>query len=141
MNEVFDILSGTNREWRKAGGATEKEIVFLRGALPFQPPGEYIEFLRYSNGGEGKLALEPLWFQLFEVDFAIQLWNDHRYRREYPNFFFFGSNGGLECIAFDMSHSPPWPIVAVDCVSGIQSAVRISEDILSFIRRLGISAE
>jgi len=109
--------------------------------LSFEPSVEYLEFLRFSNGGEGELALEPLWFQLFDVGFAIQLWQDQRYRNEYPDLFFFGCNGGMESIAFDMSQTYPWPIVMVDCIAGPDSARRISDDIHSFIRMVGIRAE
>jgi hypothetical protein len=102
------------REWRAKQGASGTEIEALLGALPFQPPPEYIALLRLSNGGEGELALRPLWFQLFDVAFSIQLWQDQHHRNEYPNLFFFGSNGGLEFIAFDMSRTQPWPIVMLD---------------------------
>jgi hypothetical protein len=138
MRPVAELLSEPGREWRKVDGASQPHIAELKSALPFEPPAEYIEFLQYSNGGEGELALEPLWFQLFDVAFAIQSWRDDNYRREYPDLFFFGSNGGLESIAFDMSCSKPWPIVMVDCIAGLDSARRISRSIEEFIERVGL---
>jgi hypothetical protein len=141
MNYVTDIASLRSREWRKVEGASEQEIASLRKVLPFEPPDEYLEFLRFSNGGEGELALDPLWFQLFEVAFALQLWQDQNYRNEYPDLYFFGSNGGGESIAFDMSQPEPWPIVMIDCIAGLESARRISLNIQSFIQKVGIRAE
>lgn len=138
MRPVAELLSEPGREWRKVDGALQSHIVELKSALPFEPPVEYIEFLRYSNGGEGELALEPLWFQLFDINFAIQLWRDDNYRREYPELFFFGSNGGLESIAFDMGCPDPWPIVMVDCIAGLNSARCISRSIEEFIERVGL---
>ncbi|OYY48732.1 MAG: hypothetical protein B7X95_09615 [Methylophilaceae bacterium 17-44-8] len=138
MRPLAELLSEPGREWRKVDGASQPHIAELESALPFEPPAEYIEFLRYSNGGEGELALEPLWFQLFDVAFAIQLWQDDKYRREYPDLFFFGSNGGLESIAFDMSCPKPWPIVMVDSIAGLDSARRISRSIEEFIERVGL---
>lgn len=140
MRSVAELLSETGRQWRKVDGASQPQVAELISALPFESPAEYLEFLRYSNGGEGELALEPLWFQLFDVAFAIQLWQDENYRREYPNLFFFGSNGGLESIAFDMSNPRPWPIVMVDCIAGLESARRISGSIEEFIERVGLRA-
>lgn len=138
MRPVAELLSEPGREWRKVDGASLPHIAELKSALPFEPPAEYVEFLRYSNGGEGELALEPLWFQLFDVAYAIQLWRDDNYRREYPDLFFFGSNGGLESIAIDMSCPQPWPIVMVDCIAGLDSARRVSCSIEEFIERVGL---
>jgi hypothetical protein len=140
MRSVAELLSEPGREWRKMDGASERQITELKSALPVELPAEYLEFLRYSNGGEGELSLEPLWFQLFDVAFAIQLWQDENYRREYSDLFFFGSNGGLESIAFDMSSPKPWPIVTVDCIAGLDSAHRISGSIEEFIERVGFRA-
>jgi hypothetical protein len=141
VNDVANIISSQGREWRKAEGASEQEIASLLKVLPFKPPDEYLEFLRFSNGGEGELELDPCWFQLFEVAIAIQLWQDQSYRDPYPDLFFFGSNGGMESIAFDMSQPEPWPIVMIDDVAGIESARQISLNIQSFIQKVGIRAE
>jgi len=131
----------TGREWRAEQGATSTDIDALFAALPFQPPPEYVALLQLTNGGEGELALPPLWFQLFDVAFAIQLWRDQHYRTEYPNLFFFGGNGGLESIAFDMSQPAPWPIVMVDRVAGLESAKSIATNISDFLAALGVRSE
>jgi len=141
MRNIAAILSASGREWRKVQGASDSELAKLIRALPFDPPSEYIELLRFSNGGEGELALEPLWFQLFDVEFALQLWHDPAFRVNYPNLFFFGSNGGLESIAFDITQLQPWHILMVDCIAGMKSARRISENIGSFIQSLGLRNE
>jgi hypothetical protein len=141
MRPVAELLSEPDREWRRVDGASPPEIAELQSILPFDPPVEYLELLRYSNGGEGELSLQPLWFQLFDIAFAIQLWRDENYRGEYPDLFVFGSNGGLESIAFDMSNSKPWPIVMVDCIAGLDSTRRISSSIEEFIQRIGFRAD
>lgn len=124
-------------EWSGEPGASYEEIESLKAALPFEPPTEYVDLLRVSNGGEGELALPPLWFQLFDVNFALQLWSDQHYRNEYPNLYFFGSNGGLESIALDMSQPKPWPVVMVDCVAGLESLEIIAPNMASFIYAIG----
>lgn len=140
MRPVAELLSEPGRVWRKVDGASQLEIAELRCALPFDPPAEYLEFLCYSNGGEGELPMEPLWFQLFDVAFAMQIWHDENYRTEYPNLFFFGSNGGVESIAFDICHPDSWPVVMVDCIAGPDSARRISSGFPEFIQRVGLRA-
>src|SRR6218665_864588 len=124
-------------EWCGAPGAKDEDIAALRSELPFEPPAEYLDLLRVSNGGEGELALPPLWLQLFDISFALQLWSDTHYRKEYPMLFFFGSNGGFESIAVDMSRPKPWPVVMVDCVAGIESSEVISQSMASFIQAIG----
>ena len=113
------------RKWRALPGATASDIARLLTILPFEPPSSYLELLRATNGGEGELNLQPLWFSLFDVDFAIHLWNEPDYRQEYPGHFFFGSNGGLESIALKMI-GEPWPVVSIDTVAGLKSSLIIA---------------
>ena len=141
MTPIPNSLSLAGPEWRSVDGASNSEIESLLAALPFSPPAEYIALLRLSNGGEGELALPPLWFQLFDIAFVIRQWQDRHYRSEYPNLFFFGSNGGLESIAFDMSNNQPWPIVMVDCVAGMESAENIASCVEHFIAAIGMRSE
>ena len=79
--------------------------------------------------------------QLFNVESAITRARDDFYAAEFPNIFFFGGNGGLESIGFDMRVAPPWPIVAIDCIAGLDSLVTVSASIGDFIEAIGISSE
>jgi hypothetical protein len=54
---------------------------------------------------------------------------------------FFGSNGGLESIAFDLRVGPPWPIVMIDQIAGPESAKEIAANMGAFIEAIGIEAE
>jgi hypothetical protein len=138
---VKQILSDPYREWEGAAPASETEIRTLENVLGLPLPSEYVELLRLNNGGEGELALSPLWFQLFDVESAITLASDDFYRAEFPSIFFFGGNGGLESIGFDMRGKQPWPIVAIDCIAGLDSLVTISANIGDFIEAIGVSHE
>ncbi|WP_428840134.1 SMI1/KNR4 family protein [Burkholderia cenocepacia] len=44
------------KSWYRVGGASEAAIASLRRAAGFDLPAEYVEFLRFSNGGEGPLC-------------------------------------------------------------------------------------
>jgi len=138
MSTVAEILASPERRWTRNAPATDCELAQLRAELPFQVPSEYIEFLRVCNGGEGELALPPLWFQLFDTTFALELWRNDHYRRNFPALFFFGGNGGLESIAIDLRVPDRYPIVMVDCIAGLESAKEIARNMREFIEAIGL---
>lgn len=141
MNNIPLILNVPGRKWHRENPATIDDISKLHTQLPFQAPDSYINLLMFSNGGEGELALPPLWLQLFDIQFVIQFWQDSHYRKEFPYLFFFASNGGLESIAFNMEGQEPWPIVMVDCIAGLESAKQIANNIEEFIQAIGVAED
>ena len=138
---VSDILGQPEREWRGEAPATEADIALLESKANRQLPREYLELLRFSNGGEGPLALPPLWFQLYAVKDCIALCLNQETLQRFPSFMFFGSNGGLESIAFDLREGPPWRIVMVDQIAGTESAEEIAPNIGAFIEAIGMESE
>jgi len=131
------ILGQPEREWRAEAPATEADIALLESKANRELPREYLELLRFSNGGEGPLALPPLWFQLYAVKDCIALCLNREILESFPSFMFFGSNGGLESIAFDLREGPPWRIVMVDRIAGTKSAEEIAPNIGAFIEAIG----
>ena len=139
---VRQILDRPEREWDANPPASEAEIALLESKARAELPAEYLELLRFSNGGEGPLALPPLWFQLYPVNDCINLCHSNQHVLEqFPTFMFFGSNGGLESIAFDIRVGPPWRIVTVDQVAGAESATAIAPSMAAFIQAIGLEAE
>ena len=138
---VRDILRQPEREWRAEAPATEADIALLESQTNTELPSEYLELLRFGNGGEGPLALPPLWFQLYTVKDCIALCLNQDILARFPAFIFFGSNGGLESIAFDLREGPPWRIVMVDQIAGTESAEEIAPNIGAFIEAIGMETE
>lgn len=138
---VKQILSDPKREWQGSAPASETQIQELENVLGVSLPSEYIELLRLNNGGEGELTLSPFWFQLFDVESVITNASDDFYKTEFPGILFFGGNGGLESIGFDMRVKQPWPIVAIDSIAGLDSLETISENIGDFIEAIGVRLE
>ncbi|MBI3478537.1 MAG: SMI1/KNR4 family protein [Acidobacteria bacterium] len=139
---VWDVLSQPKRDWQANGPASQDEIALLESRARAVLPAEYLELLRFSNGGEGPVALPPLWFQLYAVKDCIELCHTNQQVLEcFPTFMFFGSNGGLESIAFDLRIGPPWPIVTIDQVAGPESAKEIAPNMAAFIEAIGLEAE
>jgi hypothetical protein len=139
---VRNILLQSKREWHVKEPSSETEITQLATQAKAPLPTEYVELLRFSNGGEGPLALAPLYLQLYSVKDCIELFhNDQQLREEFSNFVFFGSNGGLELIAFDLRPGPPWPIVMIDPIAGLESAEQIAPDMMTFIEAIGLESK
>lgn len=70
MSQVAEMLKQPNRKWSGNTPASESEILRLVQSCKFKLPNEYLELFRFSNGGEGSLALPPLLFVLLR--FSIE---------------------------------------------------------------------
>ena len=55
-------------DWYKVQGASPRAIEHLKSVAPFNLPESYLSLLRYSNGGEGPLAVQPYNFCLDSAD-------------------------------------------------------------------------
>lgn len=135
MSFISELLKESNRQWTGFPPATDAELEKLRHAIDVDFPLLFLDLLRFSNGGEGELALPPLLFCLDSIDEIIEMNQDEFYASKFPEFLFFGGNGGLELIAFDLKKAP-FPIVMVDPVSGEDSVIRIASSFDEFIKRL-----
>ncbi|CAN5685897.1 hypothetical protein BH11PSE6_BH11PSE6_27770 [soil metagenome] len=102
------------REWRKVQGASPEAIALLKSVAPVDLPESYFSLLSFSNGGEGPLAVQPLWFQLYSAEDAAQIEREGSFRKFFEKLFVIGGNGGGEAVAFDLRENEPYPVVAFD---------------------------
>ena len=136
--DVGRILQETDRNWQSAPGATSEEVDRLKKASSLPIPEPLLNLLKQTNGGEGDLALPPLLFVLDSVDAIVDSMNAPFLIEEFAQFLFFGGNGGLERIAFDLrKDTQPLPIVMIDPIAGPESAETIAPDIETFIAAIG----
>jgi SMI1 / KNR4 family (SUKH-1) len=138
MISVAEILCQPGRVWSGNPPASKDDILRLRESSKIPLPQEYFDLLTFSNGGEGPLALPPLIFVLYSVDEAYEEIIDEDNKDLYPGYIFFGGNGGMEAIAFDVRGNPPWPIVMMDRIAGEESAIEIARDLAQFITAVGL---
>lgn len=103
-----------DREWRKVEGASAEAIVALKSRAPVHLPESYYSLLSFSNGGEGPLAVQPLWFKLYPAEEAAQIERDGTFSDFFEGLFVIGGNGGGEAVAFDCRGNAPYPVVAFD---------------------------
>lgn len=102
------------REWHKVGGASSQAIAVLKSIAPADLPESYYSLLSFSNGGEGPLAVQPLWLCLYSAEEAAQIERDGSFKEIFEGLFVIGGNGGGEAVAFDLRESEPYPLVAFD---------------------------
>ncbi|BFG81300.1 hypothetical protein PTKU46_93340 [Paraburkholderia terrae] len=130
------MLDTVVRSWKKVPGASEVAVNFLRTSAGIELPSEYVELLRFSNGGEGPLP-DP--YYVFCLDHA-----EHASRPEnarlYPGWFVFGGNGGLELFALDLTGTSPWPVVSFDGIDPDGSVRRVADDFGKFLELVGASS-
>lgn len=138
---ISEILNEPGREWTPNPPAGEDEIAELRELVPFDLPAEYIELLRYCDGGYGELDAPPLLLSMDSIAESVE--HNEMWRREgkYTAFWFIGGNGGGETIGFDLRSGPPWPLVMIDCIAGDDSARRIAADMADFVQKIGLAAD
>jgi hypothetical protein len=138
LSQVSEILKQANRNWSGNPPAGEEDILRLVQSCKVKLPNEYLDMLRLSNGGEGDLALPPRRFVLFDIDEVLEMMGDEFYRGEFPSLLFFGGNGGMEQIAFDLSKGGPYPIVMIDPIAGAESVMEIASNMTQFIEAIGL---
>ncbi len=138
MLDVAGLLAESRRGWAAGPPGDEAAIGSLQRSAPVELPSESIDLLRHSDGGEGPIALPPLYFMLYPAEYAAELNASDEHRDLYPGYCAFGSNGGLESIAFDVRAARPWPVVMYDPVAGVESAVVIAADMASFVSAIGL---
>jgi hypothetical protein len=141
MSWVIEVLSQPNKKWTRFSSATERQIAKLISACKIDLPEELLDLLRFSNGGEGEIALPPRIFRLNTVDEIIDLVDDEFYREEFADFLFFGGNGGIEMFALNLRKPIPFSVVAIDPIGGSESAIEIAANMTEFIKAIGFEYE
>ena len=125
-------------EWHQLPGASCTALASLSAIAPQQLPDEYYQLLSHSNGGEGPLPVEPLYFVLDPAEHAASPTQLSLYQQMAPGMFVIGGNGGGEVIAFDLrSGSASWPIVCFDPIDPEGSTQLIAESFKAFVALMG----
>jgi hypothetical protein len=127
--------------WTPEPPADEDEINALRMLVSFALPLEYVELLRFCNGGYGELDAPPLLFAMDSIAASVKHNEIWREEGQYADFWFIGGNGGLETIGFDLRSGEPYPIVMIDCIAGETSAERIADSMAEFIMKIGVTSK
>ena len=119
--------------WRFASPADAAAIALLRSAAPSTLPDSYFALLRVTNGGEGDLGVDPGWFVPWPVKDVLLNNREYQIAKFAPGLFGFGSNGGGECLAFDLRDAGAGRIVMVPFIGmDLREAVVVAENFDQF---------
>ncbi len=125
-------------KWQREPPAEEHELQKLIEQCGIELPNAYLDLLRYSNGGEGELGIEPGWFQLWPVEEVIALNQSYEVQTNIPAFWGFGSSGGGELLAFDVRTSKSVKVFMIPFIPmDEKEAVKIADDFESFVKEMG----
>jgi hypothetical protein len=101
-------------------------------------PDTYLDFLRYSNGGEGSLSREPGWAGFWRAEEILDLNLKYRVFSNLSGFYGFGSNGGGELLLFDLRAGSPWRIAMIPFIPmTIDHEVEIARNFEELLDTLG----
>jgi hypothetical protein len=130
------------RQWFKNEGASEEAIARLSGIAPLELPNSYLALLRFSNGGEGPLPIDPWNFSLDSAELAADTEESGKLKEFFPHLFVIGTSGGGDAIALDASAPAPQPVVQFDMTNcNLEESVRkLARHFDAFLDLIGRSA-
>jgi hypothetical protein len=116
-------------------GVSEDTLDAVMQALRLEPPHDYREFLRASNGGEGFLGQN--YVMLWKAEELKPLNAGYEVARFAPGLFLFGSDGGGEAYAFDIREDP-WVVIQVPFIgmSDPQYAIPLGRSFTEFLKNV-----
>ena len=71
--DISSVLADRSAEWCRENPASPAAIQKLVNESGVELPEEYLHLLCHSNGGEGELAVEPGWFQIWPAEQVVAL--------------------------------------------------------------------
>ncbi|ODU19816.1 MAG: hypothetical protein ABS87_13000 [Sphingomonas sp. SCN 67-18] len=127
------------RDWSKVEGASPESLNLLASVAPTGFPVRLIELLRVTDGGEGPLPVQPLWFCLYPAAEIAQIERDGTFKEFFPSLFVVGGNGGGEAVAIDLREPTTAPVVSFDMTNiDLKESVRhIANDFEAFVDLIG----
>jgi hypothetical protein len=125
--------------WKQELPAKTNEITKLIKQVKNNLPKEYIELLKFSNGGEGELQIEPGWFQLWKANEVINKNKVYEIDKYLPGYFGFGSSGGGELLAIKTTSSGKQKSVVMVPFIPMEEkeAIVIADSFAQFIASIG----
>lgn len=120
--DILEVLQGTTADWERASPAPKSVLNALIEGCRLTLPPDYLTLLQFSNGGEGKLGVEPGWFQIWPAQEVLEFNRVHEVDVRLPGFFGFGSSGGGELLAI---HSVTGKIYMIPFIGMAQEEARL----------------
>jgi hypothetical protein len=136
---ISELARASASTWTPAPPASEHVLSSLCQAVGFELPSDYLDFLRFSDGGCGSIPVDPWCFDsLWKATELAEFNRNYQIQIYCPGFFGIGSTGGGDMFAFDMRGEEPWPVVSIPCI-GMEpaAALPVAPDFRSFVAMFG----
>jgi hypothetical protein len=115
--------------------ASETDVAKACAGVRFNLPEEYLDLLRFTNGAEATLSIDPWWFQLWSSDEAGRHNLGYQVQRWHPEYFAFGSSGGGVLFAFKEGAAPRTKVFGIPLDSmNSEDIYLIAADLKSLLR-------
>ena len=136
---ISEVARASASTWTPAPPASESDLSVLIQSVGFELPSDYLDFLRFSDGGYGSIPVDPWCFDsLWKATELAEFNRNYQIPIYCPGFFGIGSTGGGDMFAFDMRGEQPWPVVSIPCI-GMEAAAAlpVAPDFRSFVAMFG----
>ncbi|GMV82586.1 MAG: hypothetical protein AMXMBFR7_37700 [Planctomycetota bacterium] len=118
-------------DFSSVGNASKEEIDRVQEGLGRGLPSEYLEFLLYTDGGEGFIGKSYVMF--WSAHELLEFNRDYKVDEYAPGLFLIGSSGGGEAYALDLRTEPP-TFVSVPFVGmGLDHVRKVGGTFLDFL--------
>jgi len=136
---ISELAKASASTWMPAPPAPEAVVSALRQTLGLDLPSDYLDFLRFSDGGCGDIPVDPWCFDsLWKASELAEFNRGYEVPIYCPGFFGIGSTGGGDMFAFDIRRAQPWPVVYIPFI-GMEpdAALLVAPDFRSFVAMFG----
>ncbi|HEY8602207.1 MAG TPA: SMI1/KNR4 family protein [Thermomicrobiales bacterium] len=107
------LIRRIKHAWYKEPGATLEQVRHVEEILGFPLPEDYIQFILWSNGGEGELG--KMYLSLWKVEDLIETSDTYLIRHYLPDCIGIGTDGGDYGYCFDYRENRQRPtLIRVD---------------------------
>ena len=110
---MIPMLDTQLKRFNKNSATTTEALVEASSGLGRELPGDYVAFLRFTNGGEGMIG--DTYVILWKAEELAELNDSYEVDEYAPGLLLIGSDGGGDAFAYD-TRTTPWPVVRVPFV-------------------------
>ena len=108
-----DLIEAIEESWYKEPGATEEQLRQAESALGFPLPEDYKAFMRWSNGGGGRIG--GTYLALWNIEDVREANESYGIDHYLPGVVGVGTDGGSQSYAFDYRAKNDMPsLIRVD---------------------------
>jgi hypothetical protein len=135
---ILETLKDRSIRWRGNPQAQEEAIQTLLNESQVPLPEDYLNLLRFNNGGDGTFGTEPMDVEIWPAEEVLQANRDLCVEEFLPGDLVFGGDGANERLAFNTKEATPWKVYMVPMmVMSKEAAIGHADEFDSFIGGFG----